>query len=258
MKFLENLKNKFSSAKDKRADKLTAEFEEKFGYRFQNVQSLTEALTHRSYTHYAKEVSVSNERMEFLGDSVLGLIVGEELFREHPNYDEGDLTKTKSLMVNETTLSKIGIESGLNELIYMSPEEKKSGGRQRHSIVSDAVEAVIAAIYLDGGLKATREFVRNILISHSSEILNDATQRNFKGELLEYLQSQGIDPPYYEVISENGPDHDKTFEVAVFTDGKKTGFGNGSSKKDAEQKAAREAISNLLREEAKKAGWKQS
>jgi ribonuclease-3 len=256
VKFLYNLKNKFSSAKSKETGKLIAEFEAKFGYRFKNIKYLAEALTHRSYTHYAKDISISNERMEFLGDSVLGLIVGEELFKINPNYDEGDLTKTKSLLVNETTLSKIGIECGLNELIFMSPEEEKSGGRQRNSIVSDAVEAVIAAIYLDGGLGPTRQFVRNILISHASEILNDATQRNFKGELLEYLQSQGIEPPYYEVISENGPDHDKIFEVAVFTDGKKTGFGSGSSKKDAEQKAAREAISNLLREEAKKAGWK--
>ncbi len=254
MKLLDTLKNIFSSAKGKEADKLIAEFEAKFGYRFKNIKFLTEALTHRSYTHYVKEVSVSNERMEFLGDSVLGLIVGEELFRLHPNYDEGDLTKTKSLLVNETTLSKVGIECSLNEMIFMSPEEEKSGGRNRQSIVSDAVEAVIAAIFLDGRLAAARKFVWDILISHASDILNDAAQRNFKGELLEYLQSQGIDPPYYEVVSENGPDHDKTFEVAVYTDGRKAGFGSGSSKKDAEQKAAREAISNLLREEARKAG----
>ncbi len=254
MKFLDTIKNIFTSAKGKEADKLTAEFEGKFGYHFQNIRFLAEALTHRSYTHYAKEVSVSNERMEFLGDSVLGLIIGEELFKLHPNYDEGDLTKTKSLLVNETTLSKIGVECGLNELIFMSPEEEKSGGRRRHSIVSDTVEAVIAAIYLDGGLGAAKIFVRNILISHSADILNDAAQRNFKGELLEYLQSLGIEPPHYEVTSENGPDHDKTFEVVVYTSGRKTGIGNGPSKKDAEQKAAREAISNLLREEAKKAG----
>jgi ribonuclease III len=255
VKFLDSLKSIFASTKSEGVDKLTAEFESRFGYRFKNIKLLAEALTHRSYTHYAKDVTVSNERMEFLGDSVLGLIVGEELFKINPNYNEGDLTKTKSLMVNEITLSKIGIESGLNELILMSPEEEKSGGRQRNSIVSDAVEAVIAAIYLDGGLAPTRRFVRNILISHTDEILNDSTQRNFKGELLEYLQGQGIEPPYYEVISENGPDHDKTFEVAVFTNGKKSGFGTGSSKKDAEQKAAREAISNLLREEAKRASW---
>lgn len=253
MKFLNTLKNIFSSSKGKDADKLTAEFERNFGYRFKNIKFLAEALTHRSYTNYVKEVTVSNERMEFLGDSVLGLVIGEELFRLHPHYDEGDLTKTKSLLVNETTLSKIGIESRINELIFISPEEEKSGGRNRHSIVSDAVEAVIAAIYLDGGLEAVKEFVRTILISRSPDILNDATQRNFKGELLEYLQGQGIEPPHYEVISENGPDHDKIFEVVVFTDGKKTGIGNGPSKKDAEQKAACEAISNLLREEAKKA-----
>jgi ribonuclease-3 len=256
VKFLDTLKNIFSSAKGKEADRLTAEFELKFGYHFKNIKFLAEALTHRSYTHYVKEITVSNERMEFLGDSVLGLVIGEELFRLHPNYDEGDLTKTKSLLVNETTLSKIGIESGLNELIFISPEEEKSGGRNRHSIVSDAVEAVIAAIYLDGGLGAARKFVRTVLISHSPDILNDATQRNFKGELLEYLQGQGIEPPHYEVMSENGPDHDKIFEVVVFTNGKKTGIGNGSSKKDAEQKAACEAISNLLLEEAKKAGPK--
>jgi len=232
---------------------LASDFALKYDYYFRNIDLLIEALTHRSYTHYSKEVTMSNERMEYLGDSVLGLVVADELFKSHLEYNEGDLTKTKSLLVNETTLSKIGVESGLNELIFMSPEEEKAGGRLRHSIVSDTVEAVIAALYLDGGLVAARKFIRKILISHSPDILNDSAQRNYKGALLEYLQSKGIEPPHYEVISERGPDHEKIFEVVVYTDGKKTGFGKGPSKKEAEQKAASDSLKSLKEKESNKA-----
>lgn len=252
VKFFDNLKKIFSLSGNNNADKLASEFALKYDYCFRNIDLLIEALTHRSYTHYRKEVTISNERMEYLGDSVLGLVVADELFKSYLEYNEGDLTKTKSLLVNETTLSKIGVESGLNELIFMSPEEENAGGRMRHSIVSDAVEAVIAAIYLDGGLTAAGKFVRKILISHSPEILNDSAQRNYKGELLEYLQSKGLEPPHYEVVSEEGPDHEKTFEVVVHTIGKTSGFGSGPSKKEAEQKAASDSLKSLKEKESNK------
>lgn len=215
-----------------------AEFNGEFGYLFSHSGLLVEALTHRSYIYSATNSARSNERLEFLGDSVLGLIVSEHLFRTHPDFAEGDLTKTKALLVNEITLSKVAIESKLNRFVLMSPEEEKSGGRERNSIVSDAVEAVIGAIYVDGGLESARQFIRGAILSRSREILSDATQRNYKGELLELMQSKGQEPPYYEVVSEEGPDHEKIFTVVVRTNGEITGTGMGSSKKEAEQQAA--------------------
>lgn len=233
---------------------LISQFTRKFGYRFQNDWLLTEALTHRSYVYHCEDRTASNERLEFLGDSVLGLVVGGHLFDVYPNYDEGDLTKTKAVLVNESTLSNVGRECGLNELILMSPDEEKSGGRQRNSIISDAVEAVIGAIYIDGGLKAASEFIRKVIISNSGDILSDVNQRNYKGELLEYLQSRSEPPPHYEVISEEGPDHEKVFTVIVRTAEDITGTGRGASKKEAEQQAASAALEMLVKQEKKRSG----
>ncbi len=225
--------------------KLVEKFEAIFDCHFENPDILIRALTHRSYIHYDETFKRSNERLEYLGDSVLGLVVAEFLFGHHPNYNEGDLTKTKSLLVNEVTLSRVGQECGLNELVLMSPDEERSGGRTRNSIISDAVEAIIAAIYIDCGLEATRKFIRRTIISRIDEILSDRTQRNYKGELLEYLQGQGLEPPRYEVISEVGPDYQKSFEVVVFTGGEITGKGVGQSKKEAEQLAASQSLASL-------------
>lgn len=225
--------------------KLVETFLKKFGYKFIKSELLFEALTHRSFIHYNEEIKASSERLEFLGDSVLGVIIAEYLHNKYPDYDEGDLTKTKALLVNETTLSMIGREIELNNLILMSPEEEKSGGRERHSIISDAMEAVIGAIHLDGGLDKAREFVIRTIVSHSEEIFSDSNQRNYKGELLEYLQHLGQPPPYYEVVSEKGPDHMKTFNVVVKTFGEISGSGSGQSKKEAEQKAAAESLARI-------------
>ncbi len=220
-------------------------FFRKFRYKFIKSELLFEALTHRSFVHYNDHIEVSSERLEFLGDSVLGVIIAEYLHNTYPDYNEGDLTKSKALLVNETTLSMIGREIGLNDLILMSPEEEKSGGRERNSIISDAMEAVIGAIYLDGGLNRAREYVTRTIVSHADEIFADSNQRNYKGELLEYLQHLGQPPPFYEVVSEEGPDHMKTFNVVVKTFGEISGSGSGQSKKEAEQKAAAEALSEI-------------
>jgi len=220
-------------------------FGKKFGYSFNNQQLLIEALTHRSYIYSTDNSVKSNERLEYLGDSVLGLVVAEHLFLSNPEYAEGDLTKTKALLVNETTLSRVAVETGLNDFVLMSPEEEKSGGRERNSIVSDAVEAVIGAIYLDGGLNSATHFIERIILSRSEVILSDTTQVNYKGELLEYMQSLGAEPPYYEVVSEEGPDHEKIFTVVVHTRGEITGTGVGASKKEAEQHAARFSLEKI-------------
>ena len=245
MKLFGSIKKIFRKTQKQAYVKLAFEFQTKFGYQFKNPDLLCEALTHRSYIYSNDEHLPSNERLEFLGDSVLGLIIAGHLFRLHADYNEGDLTKTKAVLVNEITLSKVGIEIGLNKLILLSAEEEKSGGRERASIISDAMEAVIGAMYLDSGLEAATRFINKVIISRSDELLADTSQRNYKGELLEYLQSRGQEPPYYEVVSESGPDHEKIFNVVVRTSGKVTGAGSGASKKEAEQRAASESLKQL-------------
>lgn len=233
-----------------RSDKTTGaelsdDFFGKFGYRFKDTVLLFEALTHRSYIHYSDDADKSSERLEFLGDSVLGVVISEYLYKTNQDYNEGDLTKSKALLVNETTLSYVGQESGLNELILMSPEEEKSGGRSRPSIISDAVEAVIGAIYLDSGIDDAKRFIHELIVARADEIFADDTQRNFKGELLEYMQHLGQPPPYYEVVSEEGPDHDKIFNVMVRAGKEINGYGSGTSKKEAEQRAAEMALDKI-------------
>lgn len=245
MAFFEFFRQLFANSGRKIEEHLAEKFFRRLGYRFDNHRLLMEALTHRSYIRGNGEDIPSNERLEYLGDSVLGLLVAEHLFKTCPGYAEGDLTKTKAMLVNENTLSKVGQDCGLNEFIFLSSEEEKSGGRVRNSIVSDAMEATIGAIYLDGGLMAARDFIQRTIIAHISEFLTDADQYNYKGELLEFLQARGDRTPYYEVISEEGPDHAKVFEVAVHTNGEVTGIGSGLSKKEAEQKAAAEALDKL-------------
>jgi ribonuclease-3 len=223
---------------------LAKDFARLFGYKFKNESYLLSALTHRSYAR-VQENAESYERLEYLGDAVLGMLVSEYLFKSHPEYEEGDLTKTKALLVNEATLSTVGKDSGLSSLVLLSGEEEKSGGRTRNSIISDTVEAVIGAIYLDSGLRAAREFVGKFILSRKEEFLADEAHQNYKGELLEFLQGRGDAAPCYEVISEEGPDHDKTFQIAVRAGGKIAGVGVGQSKKEAEQRAAAAALESL-------------
>lgn len=231
-------------------EKLVGGVYQKFGYLFQNRALLIQALSHRSHSRNLSNAVESNERLEFLGDSILGMIVSEYLYMNFPDFDEGDLTKTKSLLVNEAALSMIGREAGLQDLILLSPEEEKSGGRMRSSIISDAVESVIGAVYLDGGLNAARMVVQKMIISRMDQIVADSNHRNYKGELLEYLQARGEAVPFYEVISESGPDHDKIFKIAVHTCGKVTGTGEGQSKKEAEQRAAAASLEYLKKTES--------
>lgn len=245
MAFLDFLRQLFSNQSEHTEKKLNNQFYDKLGYRFQNPGLLSEALTHRSYIRSNGADLPSNERLEFLGDSILGLLVAEFLFKTCPGDAEGDMTKTKAMLVNENTLSKAGQSCGLNQFIFLSGDEEKSGGRERNSIVSDAMEATIGAIYLDGGLKAARTFILQTILTHMDEALADEDQYNYKGDLLEMLQGRGERTPYYEVISEIGPDHAKTFKVAVYASGEVTGIGSGPSKKEAEQKAAAQAMAQF-------------
>ncbi len=245
MAFLNFLKQLFSNNSTQAEEKLNSLFYNKLGYRFKDPGLLVEALTHRSYIRSNNNNLPSNERMEFLGDSILGLLIAEYLFKIFPDDAEGDMTKTKAMLVNEYTLSKAGQDCGLNEFIFLSDDEEKSGGRQRDSIVSDAMEATIGAIYLDGGLRPARKFIMKTIVTHMDEVLADENHYNYKGDLLELLQGRGERTPFYEVVSEKGPDHDKIFKVIVYAGNEVTGVGSGASKKEAEQKAAAKALAQF-------------
>ncbi len=239
------LRRLFSSDQSTPSDAQLGELEGLIGYRFRDRELLRLSLTHRSIARAADQALPSNERLEFLGDSVLGLVVAHQLFQQHPDHSEGDLTKQKAMLVNETTLSSVAIEIGLNQYIFVSSEEEKSGGRERPSIVSDAFESLIGAVYLDGGLKAARDLVLNTIYSRRASILADDSQRNYKGDFLEMMQARAVGMPRYEIVSETGPDHDKTFNVIVTVAGEQVGEGTGSSKKEAEQRAASQAMRRM-------------
>jgi len=211
------------------------------GYSFKDSQLLARALSHRS----SVGGGVANERLEYLGDAVLGLVVSEFLFRRFPEYNEGNLTKIKAALVNESMLSKIAGGFGLGKYVFLSPEEDKSGGRLKPSIVADALEAVIGAIYLDGGLGPAFRFVNRFILEDFENLIKDEATLNYKGELLERMQAAAKGTPRYEVMEEIGPDHTKIFVISVSVDGIRMGTGQGMTKKEAEQRAARMALEGL-------------
>jgi ribonuclease III len=216
------------------------------GYHFNNLNLLNQALIHRSIIKdNSTQVLQSNERLEFLGDAVLGLVVSRFLYERFPEKREGDLTKLKAVLVSESTLSRIAKDINLGQFLQLSEEENKAGGRERNSILADAYEALIGATFLDGGLAPARKMIRNQLLKKYWELTTDEEHFNYKGGLLEYLQSFGWGMPRYEIVEEKGPDHQKRFTIDVFAQGKRMGRGTGTSKKEAEQKAAKKALENI-------------
>lgn len=221
-------------------------FQDRIGVRFQDVGLIQQALTHRSYLGAnGSDLSTSNERMEFLGDSVLELVVNEYLYGHFPEHQEGDLTKMKSLLVSRNILSDQARDMELGQFLLLSEAESDSGGRQRPSILADAFEAVIGAIYLDQGMDAARRFLEPRLLVDAPGILSDKKFTNYKSVLQEYVQAEFKTYPRYRVASQSGPDHRKIFTVDVSVRGKKLGDGRGSNKKRAEQSAARDALESL-------------
>lgn len=216
------------------------QLENEIGYRFEDHKLLKTALSHRSSL---KDTGLeSNERLEFLGDAVLGLVVSAFLYSEYEELSEGDLTRMKATLVNETVLSRAALSFGLGQYIFLSPEEKKAGGESRPSITADAFESLLGAIYLDGGFEQAQKLVYKYILNDHLGIIDDKKLHNYKGELLEYMQARGNSMPFYQVQDQIGPDHDKVFVVAVYVDNELLGEGKGRSKKVAEQKAAREAL----------------
>ena len=223
------------------------DLEAAIGYRFHNISLLQNALTHSSYANERWHNSLlSNERLEFLGDSVLGMLVAEYLYRNFPNRPEGELTRMRADMVCEATLAAAANRIGLGTYLMLGHGEEQGGGRSRDSILADAVESVIAACFLDGGIQAALQFVQKfILVEVPVTKLHNA---DYKTQLQELIQQKKNQTLSYLLVGESGPDHDKRFDVEVTLNGERVGLGTGSSKKRAEQDAARAAIEKLLSE----------
>ena len=217
------------------------EFEKKIGYTFKNKDLLFEALTHSSYANESKHRYRSNERLEFLGDSVLSIVVSEYLFETYTNYPEGELSKTRATLVCEKTLAAFARKIDLGEYIVFGKGELQNGGKERPSILSDAFEAVIAAIYLDGGLEAARKHIMKFLPKDVKEAVAKAYD-DYKTILQEIIQKNPEEAVEYKLVSESGPDHNKSFTVQVLLNSKVIGEGTASSKKHAEQLAAKQAL----------------
>jgi len=194
-------------------------FEAMLHYKFKDPELARQALTHRSYLHSQpdkdKGGGESNERMEFLGDSVVGLVVNEFLYRKFTSLREGELTKMKSLLVSRVILSRTAKEMGLGDYILLSEAETGSGGRDRASILADTLEGVIGAVYLDGGLEPARQLTERLMLRQAHEILSDANLANYKSMLQEYVQGEFKTHPQYRISSEIGPDHEKVFRDAL-------------------------------------------
>ncbi len=214
--------------------------EEKLGYRFQDRKLIVEALTHKSY-----KKPYNNERLEFLGDAVLDLIVGEFLFHKFPDSDEGVLSKIRASLVNESGFATLARAIDLGRYIYLSPAEENNNGRQKPSLLSNAFEAVIGAIYLEAGLETSRDIVVRLLDRTYPVIDLDTLCRDYKTALQELTQASHGVTPDYRLLGSRGPDHRKEFEVAVLLGGETIATAKGHSKKSAQQKAAEIALKKL-------------
>ena len=219
------------------------DLETAIGYRFSNISLLQNALAHSSYANERWHDSLkSNERLEFLGDSVLGMLVAEYLYRTFPDRPEGELTRMRADMVCERSLALIAGKIGLGGHILLGKGEEQGGGRNRDSILADAVESVIAACYLDGGMDAARQFVDRFVLTNVP--MKGLHNMDYKTALQEKVQQKRNQVLAYVLVEETGPDHDKHFRVEVTLNGQVIGSGVGSSKKRAEQDAARVALEN--------------
>lgn len=222
------------------------ELETKLGYCFCNRSLLSEALNHSSYAneHRAQGMN-SNERLEFLGDSVLGFVTAEYLFARHPDLPEGDLTRIRAALVCEQSLHEVAQKLGLGSYLRLGKGEEAGGGRQRTSILADATEAVFAAVYLDGGISAASALIHRVLLDVEREEVVEERRRDYKTQLQERVQRQAGQELTYCMVGEEGPDHAKTFITEVRLNGAAIGRGSGHSKKESEQMAAKAALEKL-------------
>ena len=221
------------------------ELEKIIGDSIRDKNIYVEALIHRSFLEENETFTFSNERLEFLGDSVLNLIIGEYLFNKFPNEEEGFLTKVRAKMVNRNALSLVAENLNLGELLIISSNVPKSITHNSKSILSDALEALIGAVYLDKGLETCQTFIRKNILEPALKNGEHLVDENYKSQLLEYAQANKLDIPVYQIKGEEGPHHDKTFTAEVIIEGKVLGEGKGKSKKEAEQNAAQVALGRI-------------
>ena len=217
--------------------------EKELKYTFKNKELLKTAFTHTSYA-YERHVD-SNEKLEFLGDSILEFISSRYLYENYTNLQEGEMTKLRATVVCEKSLYKIAVRHNFGDFLFLGKSEKQNGGNKRQAILADSVEAVIAAMYLDGGLEPVDKFILENLKDEIEQASHHVGDKDYKTVLQEKLQENGDVKIEYEIIKETGPDHDKSFEAQVIFNGKILAKGSGKSKKGAEMQAAKKALENL-------------
>ncbi len=222
-----------------------ARFEKLIAYRPKNWALFYQSLLHRSFLQYLNPQAQSNERLEFLGDAILNSLVADFLYRHYSTMEEGDLTKVRSRLVNRKALAQRAKELRISDFLLLSSSAVQSVDSGSDSILADAFEAIIGALYLDGGLKAAQAFVMRTLLSDTSVLTSANTDDNYKSALLEYSQGRSLGVPRYAIVREDGPDHDRRFTVEVFLGTESLGSGTGRSKKDAEQAAAAQALERI-------------
>ena len=221
--------------------------EQRLGYTFRNKELLRGAMLHSSYANEHRGSGLcSNERLEFLGDAVLGLVAGEYLYRMHPDAPEGDLTRFRAALVCEESLFEVAQSLGLGAYLKLGKGEESGGGRTRPSILADATESVFAAVYLDGGMEAARALIDRVLLNREHEAAVEQRRRDYKTALQELVQRKAGQVLRYEMVDAAGPDHAKVFTCCVLLNGEDVGSGSGHSKKEAEQAAAHAALERLM------------
>ncbi|MFC1724268.1 ribonuclease III [candidate division KSB1 bacterium] len=220
------------------------EIEKTLGYKIRDFDNFKKAFIHKSFSSQNNNLKC-NERLEFLGDAVLNFVVTDYLFNHYKSEWEGELTKKRALLVNKKILAEISENFELGKYLIMSSAEEKDGGRTKQSIMANAIEAIIGAIYIDSGFDSAKDFIIKRMYPDLVDIFNSDTGKNYKGELIEYCQKKHKETPDFKLIEEMGPDHDKTYIVEVFFNGHTLGTGKGKTKKDAEQKAACVALTNF-------------
>jgi ribonuclease-3 len=217
--------------------------QENIGVVFKKPELLHQALRHRSAS--SEDAFACNERMEFLGDSIVGMTICDYLFSHYPEHKEGEMARAKAYLASEHVLACVARDICLNDAIEMSAAEETAGGRERNSILSDAFEALVAAIYLDQGIRTSRRVIRQVLKPYFARVDRDDYRRDFKSLLQEVIQAKKRKTPHYRIAEETGADHDKTFVAHAILGNKVIGSGEGKSKKEAEQNAAKEALANM-------------
>ncbi len=221
-----------------------SDIQQRIAYTFQDVELLERALTHKSYAN-ENRVPYHNERMEFLGDAVLSLVVSEYLMKACPDSTEGDLSRFRAAVVSEPALAAVSREIGLGDYLLLGKGEDQTGGRNKDSLLADCLEALIASVYLDAGIDSAEAFVIRVFEAMIRKTCSSGGSLDYKTELQELCQERLKQLPEYRVVSETGPDHQKQFNMEVWIKGQLSGRGIGKSKKEAEQRAAREALEKL-------------